>query len=294
MRLWLECIPCMLSVRFREIEKLVEDTNRRLEIAKRVVEVLYNELCLGCLCAPIIATKMFRVVKQMTGVDDPYREYKIRSIRIALQLYHEVLRRMLSIDDLRRRVLEVLKMIAIANAIDMGVEGYKPPEPDELVAHAVRSEIYGDVDKAIDLLMKARSVAVVMDNAGECVFDRLLPDVLKDKKFVAVVKGGAFQNDVTVKEIELAELHRSFHEVIDTGSDAASLIVDEVRRDVLDALNRMDLIVSKGMANYEYLTEVLGTVIRRPIVFVLTAKCRPISVELSVPQTKPVVKVWIP
>ena len=48
--------------------------------------------------------------------------------------------------------------------------------------------------------------------------------------------------------------------------------------------------MSKGMANFEYLTEIeekLG----KPLLYLLVAKCRPIAEELLVPQGTPVVKV---
>jgi len=112
------------------------------------------------------------------------------------------------------------------------------------------------------------------------VFDRVLADALKplNKEIIAVVKGGAFQNDITIREARDAGLYESFNEVISTGTDAASIFLDEVSVEVLKLIERSDIIVSKGMANYEYLTDI-EHILRKTVLYLLIAKCEPIAID---------------
>ena len=50
-------------------------------------------------------------------------------------------------------------------------------------------------------------------------------------------------------------------------------------------MNNVDLIVSKGMGNYEGLTEMT---VNTPIYFLLTTKCNVISHEIGVPIKSPI------
>jgi uncharacterized protein with ATP-grasp and redox domains len=51
-------------------------------------------------------------------------------------------------------------------------------------------------------------------------------------------------------------------------------------------MNSVDLIISKGMGNYEGLTEMY---IETPVYFLLTTKCNVISREIGVPIRSPVI-----
>ena len=51
-------------------------------------------------------------------------------------------------------------------------------------------------------------------------------------------------------------------------------------------MNSVDLIISKGMGNYEGLTEMY---LKTPVYFLLTTKCNVISREIGVPLRSPVI-----
>ncbi|MEM2220588.1 MAG: ARMT1-like domain-containing protein [Ignisphaera sp.] len=296
MKLYAECITCQLQVRYREIAMMFSSENERIEMMRKIVEEL-NKLTSFCInrndprCVPTyIATELFRIVKRSTGITDPYINSKIDAHRKLMDVYREAREFILRLGGFRDRILMALRFSLVGNMLDMGVVNYRPPEVDRLLKEAIELQIYGDVSRALELIEKADNVVMILDNAGEAVLDRLLAEVLrnKGKNVIAIIKGGAFQNDVSVNDVYYAELEKSFSSVIDTGSDASSIFLSDVKKEVVDAIWGADVIISKGMANYEYLTEV-EHLIEKPIIYMFVAKCNPVSINSGVPLGKPAV-----
>lgn len=298
MKLYAECIPCQVQVRYKDVEKIIDDENKRVEVMKKVVEYL-NEILSKCSsrydaqCIPtIISTSLFRLVKKATCVYDPYREEKVVANDEALKIYRKLKEAVFQCGNLRERLLKALKISLVGNLIDFGVAGYSAPDLGKAIELIDSMDLYGDVDKSIEILLKSSRIAVIMDNAGEAVLDRVLADVLRTegKYVIAIVKGAPFQNDITYSEVDQAGLKESFNDVLSTGVDASSIFIDEVDEDFVKMLKSFDVIVSKGMANYEYITEIESK-LNLPIIYVLVAKCRPVARDLGVPLGKAVVKV---
>lgn len=273
---------------------LFEDEGKRVEVMRAIVEEL-NRLLASCSnrdsprCVPTyVATELFRLIKRSSGVVDPYLNLKIDAHRRALDVYKEAKQLISKLGRFRDRLLTAMKFSLVGNMLDMGVINYRPPEVVELLRKAVELQIYGDADNALKLIEDAKTIAMVLDNAGEAVLDRLFAEVLREKgkNVVAIIKGGAFQNDVSVDDAYYAGLEESFSKIIDTGIDASSIFLNEVKREVIDVIRGADIIVSKGMANYEYLTEV-EDLIEKPIIYMLIAKCNPVSIDSGIPLGKP-------
>jgi len=298
LRLYAECIPCQIQVRYRDISMLINDESKRIEAMKRIVEEL-NSLLSSCgnressICIPTyIATELFRVVKRVSGIEDPYLKLKMEVNRKALNIYREAKEIISRLGRFRDRLLMAIKFSLIGNMLDTGVIDYNPPNIEDLLKKATELNVYGDIYKALELIEDSKNIAMILDNAGEAVLDKLVGEVLKneDKNVVAIVKGGAFQNDISINDASYAELEKSFTKVVDTGLDASSIFFDYVRKEVLDVIEESDIIISKGMANYEYLTEV-EDLIKRPIIYMLVAKCWPVSIHSGVPLGKPAIVI---
>lgn len=293
MRIYADCIPCLFTVRFRDVVRLFGGEEERLEAMLAVLRMVYEEASRGRLSAPRIATRVFRWLKRVSGVDDPYLDVKRAADRAMLEAYPRLRERLLSMPGLDALRM-ALGISALGNLLDVGVASHNPPGPGELLARAESGELLGDVEEAVGLLSRpGLRVLMVLDNAGEAVLDRLVADVLRERfgsRVVAVVKTGSFQNDETVRDAEYSRLGESFDAVIGSGSDAASIFLEEASPELLRELRGCDLIVSKGMANYEYLTDVepeLG----KTIIYVLAAKCRPIALDVGAELGKPCIRV---
>jgi uncharacterized protein with ATP-grasp and redox domains len=125
-------------------------------------------------------------------------------------------------------------------------------------------------------LQACRQVLYLADNAGETVFDRLLIETL-DRPVVYAVKGGAVLNDATREDARAAGVHH-VAEIVDTGSDAPGTILDRCSPAFRELFATADLIVAKGQANYETLSDA------GPRVFhLLQTKCDVIARNVGVP-----------
>jgi uncharacterized protein with ATP-grasp and redox domains len=132
------------------------------------------------------------------------------------------------------------------------------------------------------LAMRPQKLLYLTDNSGEIYFDLPLFDYLKKyaDKIYLVVKGGPALNDLTRVELESAKLIDKFDIVVDTGTDGAGIDWDNVSNEFLDLLTSADLIISKGMANFETL---FPKDITAPTFFIFKVKCEPIQNYIQAP-----------
>ncbi|HIQ56303.1 MAG TPA: DUF89 family protein [Pyrodictium sp.] len=290
MRLFGQCLVCQMLVRFQEVERLFKDESERRHVMKLVLNEMYRAVIQEGVENPaVLGTRLFRLIKKVSGNSDPYREYKKRADLVALQAYTSLRGNLdaLTLDEL-------VRLSAYANAMDLGVGDYRPPKPFEVVEMAQRVPAVG-VEEAVEALKSSKNIVFILDNAGEVVFDRLLADKLRlmGKSVYAIVKSGAFQNDETVAELEYSHLQESFDSVVGSGTDAASLFLEEASREALELVSKADLVVAKGMANYEYLSENIER-LKRPTLFLLVAKCEPIARVLGVERKTIVARLATP
>jgi uncharacterized protein with ATP-grasp and redox domains len=104
----------------------------------------------------------------------------------------------------------------------------------------------------------------------------------------AVVKGGPILNDATMEDAKMVGLDKCADEVIDTGAPAIGVNIPRSSEAFKQLLSDTDLIVAKGMGNYESMTE-LG--LKPPVVHILRTKCLPVARHVGAPMDKNVVKI---
>lgn len=221
---------------------------------------------------PEIGDRIHRIVREETGVDDPYREAKEESTRRALALYP----RLKTLVEDSEDALDVATRLAIAgNIIDLGP--------------AAEYDLWGTVERVVaqpfaigdgialrKALGKAREVLYLGDNAGETVFDRVLIEAL-DLPVTYVVKGGAILNDATLDDARAAGLDR-VAKVLANGSDAPGTILERSDDGFRQLFEKAELIIAKGQANYETLSAEGDR-----IFFLLQTKCPVIAADIGVP-----------
>ncbi len=278
MRLKSRCIVCQVEVRYRDVVKLFSDEEQRYKYMMEIINMLYRYAKDNRDPAPVVATKIFRYLKEASGNPDPYREEKAKANQEGVRLLAELERVLENLAEPERKLDFASRVALLGNSLDFGVAGYRPPSLEELIHEVDAMVVRGRLP-----LIRKRRIVYLLDNAGEAALDRLLARVLRelDNEVIAVVKGGAFQNDITIHEVEQVGLRQDFDDVISTGTDAASVFLDEVSPDVRDLLRTCDIIIAKGMAHFEYLTEV-DHVLGRPVVYMMKAKCVPIAEEAGV------------
>ncbi|MBQ2700755.1 MAG: DUF89 family protein [Clostridia bacterium] len=103
-------------------------------------------------------------------------------------------------------------------------------------------------------LEKAKTLVYLTDNCGEVVLDKIFVKFLKEMyptlAITVVVRGAPVMNDATMEdacEVGLTDLAPC----VGNGSDACSTLMDEVSPQVKRLLGEADVIISKGMGNFE-------------------------------------------
>ncbi len=281
MRVHPECIPCIIKVRFKEISQHVSDRRKMLEAFSEILRIVakYVERDKP---NPVIAMHAFRYVKKVTGLDDPYLDYRRRANEYALKFLPYARKFIEEADDSYERFRRACIISCLGNLVDPGVAGYtfKPKLWVEMLKRS--SFKLDDTGKAFKLI-RWKHVLLICDNSGEIVFDRLLVEILKENgcNVTVAVRSGAFQNDALMVDAIEAGLNEVADKVVETGSDAPGFIPWEVSKTFLREVKNVDFVLSKGMANYETIPEYFDY-IRKPVLFLLVAKCRPIADSLGV------------
>lgn len=226
--------------------------------------------------APEAAADIYRLIREFTGVANPYRERKEKSAEGAEAIYphiREKTRR--SVDELRA----IIKAMAVGNVIDFGVPGnYFTPETIMKEFDELEFSI-DDYEALKSRLPLAKKLLFVADNTGEIVFDRLFLEWAKDNLKCDVffaVRGGYIINDAT-REDAIAHGIDEFAHIIDTGSAVPGAALSLASREFREMFADADLIISKGQGNFEVLEG-----IDRPIFFILKAKCNAVADYLGV------------
>jgi hypothetical protein len=211
------------------------------------------------------AEQVHRIIRQATHCADPYARVKTEFNRRAQEMLPDARRRVQAAAD----PLDAAARMAIAgNVIDFGSQAFL--DLDETVEKIL------DMPFAIDhrreffeQLKAARTVLVLADNTGEIVFDKLLLEQLQDKRLIVNVRGAPILNDATPQDAREAGLHE-LAEIIDTGLPNPGIPIERMDTDFLDLFNSVDIIISKGQANFESLCEQD----RGNLFFLFTTKCR--------------------
>ncbi|RLE60915.1 MAG: hypothetical protein DRJ32_02130 [Thermoprotei archaeon] len=283
MRLHPECIPCMLKARVKEIDRFVADRKKGLEIISSIMKEVLPYIVSDEI-GPKVGTISFRLLRKLIGVDDPYFEYKKASNDFALAIVNLIKDKLSELNGYEKfRTLAYLAIMG--NSVDPGAADYKF-SIEEWRKYVTNVNI--DLDDTLKLYKRLKSssigrIAYLCDNAGEIVFDKLLIEFLIDNgvEVVAVVRGAPFQNDALMFDAEYIGLTK-VTKVISTGSDSVGFIIDWLPEEVVNEVLSSDLIISKGLGNYETLNYYrdIGR-IGKPIFYLLVAKCKPVAKSIG-------------
>ena len=229
------------------------------------------------LSSPQIANRILREIGHLTGVADPYREFKAREMAQAKEIFTQIKAHVGT--DLRSRV----RLAILGNSLDFFENSKQALAEIPRQFYNQTSLFRDDVDRLEAFLQKKPGrILYLTDNAGEIYFDIPLYEYLHNicDQTVLVVKGGPALNDLTRAELQSSDLENKFDHVADTGTAGAGIDWEYVSYDFLDLIHSADLILSKGMANFEtlYARKLLPATF-----FLFKAKCEPIRNYIQAP-----------
>lgn len=271
MKISRECIHCLARQAVEIAEEAASDAAMKEEIIRRslkeLAEMDFNET------APEIAFRMHRHAKNITGIEDPYVRLKQQYNNIAQDIYDRIIEEKWL--EKAGDSFDMACRLAIAgNIIDFSV-GLKLEHSDivKSVEDSIRQDIFGTGTAALrEAVGKAKHIMYIADNSGEIIFDKFLLDNLPKDRVTYVVKGGPIVNDATMEDA-ISTGVADMVKVIDNGHSAQGTIVRDCSDAFRSELAKADLIISKGQANFETLSDIRD----KNIFYLLRAKCSSVA-----------------
>jgi len=245
------------------------NADMRKRARQEAIDILEREFNSDVVPA-ILSTNILRALKAITGNPDPFVEVKRKEIDFAREASSRI--------NPPKNLRSMVEYSALGNTLDF----FK--EPESLLEKVDRFPgfVHDDVDEFAGRLPSARKILYLADNAGECFFDNpLVAYLAKDKEVTYVVKDSSAQNDITYDDLEYAGLLNRMGKVITTGDDAIGIDLATASEEMARMLQTSDLIIAKGMGNYETLSELP---ISDKILHLLMAKCEPVASSLNAPK----------
>lgn len=272
MRMDPECVPCLIRRVLFETEEVRPD--KSVEAVKSAATTL-GRLFGDDVCSATVATQVHRETYRIIGNDDPYKALKRKSNEVALELYPAAER---FVKASKNPLRDAFLCAIVGNVLDFGIgTGYDHPSKLKKEFKNLLAEGLGhdDTPRIRKLLGGAKAVVYLADNCGEIVLDRLALTQLKklDLDVTLVVKAEPILTDATMKDIKGLGIEKIVDRVIEAPGFAVGIDLGSLRGAFGRVLRDADLVVAKGMANFESLSE---TDIE-PIAYLLRTKCAPVA-----------------
>ncbi len=247
------CMQCMLD---KYLDACPEDTpwDVRADYMREVLRAVGEGSLIKT--APEISDELSGVLREMFGITRDYTQVKWHFNELVLGLEDQVRQRIVASDD---PLGLAIRCAIVGNLIDFGPTGNVSEELLlKLVADAGGMELdEASVSDLKERIASARTIAYLTDNCGEVVFDKLLIEQITrtnpKAQVTAIVRGFPTSNDATMEDARQVGLD-TVARVIDNGSDVAGTVPSLVNAETLTALRDSDLVISKGLANYETLS----------------------------------------
>ncbi len=293
MKVTLECAHCLLERAINQIKLATDDPELQMRVVEAMTKFL-GENFSGESVPSHIGTDRDLIVQKMTG-KDPYEFLKRMSNEMALSILPELQALIEEKDDSNERFRTAALIAAAANAIEFDVTGreFSLAELREIIGNVEADLFIDHLDQFKELCKGVNEVLYLMDNAGEIVLDMLLIKEIKrlGPRVIAVVRGGPVLNDATMIDAEEIGLADCADEVLDTGAPAIGVNLERNSEEFKELFHTAELIVAKGMGNFESMTEFEPAC---PIVHILRTKCNPVAEEVGVPKNKNVILIRMP
>lgn len=285
MKLFLDCIPCFQ----KQVLFTVKDLDDKLKS-----KILRKVMILLCdtsweLTPDEIANKAYNLIREETGIADPYKQIKKQSNKMAMELYPKLKTEMKSIRQKDR--LYIAANLAIAgNIIDYG-PAFEFDLGKTIKEVLNKEPAINDFDILSEKVMSAESLLYFADNAGEIALDKMFIQemiTIRGKPFnhiSFVVKGGPIINDAMIEdayEVGIDKLPNVVFYRIGNGQEGTG--PNRWEDVVKEWIKEHDLVISKGQGNFEGLSE------NSNIFFMLIAKCPVIAKEIGVNVKDKVIK----
>lgn len=276
MKLDEECKGCLYRSQLKKVER-EQGAGEKLEKFKAEVKKLCDNPP-ATYSAPLLMRDIDGLHRKIFAKGIDYSKEKTLFNNKLLALESELYAKIIACAD---PVAEAMKYAMAANYIDFAkLPDLNAGAVDIVLAAAQRAN---PDERALallkDKLKRAKTLLYLHDNCGEIVLDKILIRVIKaiypQINVTSVVRGGDIINDVTENDAREVGLY-GVAKVINNGSNVAGTYLKEASGEVLNLLEKSDVIISKGLGNLETLYGEGYSVF-----YCFTCKCEHISKQFN-------------
>ena len=199
---------------------------------------------------PEAAAILYPALSELLGKRDLYAKQKEESTQRAKELIPGVEQRIREAED----PLDAALRAAVAgNVIDFATEvSFELEEEIEKIFETPFA--VDDKGEFLRRLAGAKRLAVLGDNTGEHLFDKVMIRILGERfaelEIDYFVRGRPIINDVTVVEAKAVGMDEVAR-IVDSGVDTPGFLYERASAEAKERYDAADLILAKGMGNFE-------------------------------------------
>jgi len=269
-----ECVGCITTQSRRVCEAVHADETLSEQIISYVETALKDADF--TLSPPVIAAPLYQQMAILAQSDDLYKEQKLHASEQAKTYIPFLEETIQNSDD---PLIAILKTAVVGNVIDLAAE--VSFDLHEAIMSVFNMPFaHDDTEPLRNSLAHAKTLLYIGDNAGEHIFDALAIRFLqKFYPHIAVtymVRGNPIINDVTMSEAQEAGIDK-ICTLMDSGVPTPGFVYELASSESKKLFDHADLIIAKGMGNYECMTPQK----RRNICFLLKVKCSVVAASLN-------------
>jgi uncharacterized protein with ATP-grasp and redox domains len=281
MKVGSRCGYCLLHRGYNMIKLSTDNEDTRKEAIIGLLRLMgenFNEKTVPS----VLGAERGRVIAAITGCQDPYKERKKEENLRALE-HLPILEKIIDNTPRTEKLRIACKIACLGNVIDYDVPGNNADIENAL--KFLENPLYiDDTDKLKFLIKPGINLLFLTDNAGEIALDTLLVKELTRlgaHVTVAVKDGPPSLNDALMEDAIMVGMDKVANRLITTGAKAIGIRLDESPKWFLDIYNSTEIILAKGMANWETMSE---TPAPCSTMYLFRTKCEPVAKSVAAPE----------
>lgn len=269
MRCLPECYHCLKRLASRCASLAATSSQEYNEALGAALAYLKDNFSLDSISTDL-AGELQRIIRFKSKNSDPFLKVKEEEISLARQYTN------LFSPPEQASLQELVQFAAKGNGFDFFQDLQVLKKQFEAPVELARDETVHLSELLRDMLRNGDGKIIYLaDNAGECFFDMLLVNYLEQRASVYyAVKESATQNDLTLLDLKKSGIIDRFSNVVSTGTDSPGLDLTRASASFKKLLKQASLVIAKGMAHFETLTELSLT---QPVFIIFQIKCDPVA-----------------
>lgn len=243
------CLECARKRYTKYADEHIPENLRKQyldEVTKAVHEATYQEL----------ESAWERVTRKYMKTNDIHRQSREKFQQCMLEMKDDIEQMLNESDDV---INDAIKYAIAGNVIDFSTMPNLTLDDLKSIINDVKKYKFDEdlYQKFTTDLENAKEVVILLDNVGEVVLDSLLCKKLKevypDKHLTVVPASYPISSDATPKEAYEAGM-ADYADIVPNGNDIVGTYLPKCSKECIDVLDKADIIISKGMANFEVMS----------------------------------------